>query len=119
MGLARHMRAKPVCSQTTFEENWLAVRDNRVVGPVCSRGHRGCRSQRLRLQIAAFQNSRAGAFPFIKCAIDVARLKLNPAAAVQHDMRVQSKVPAIQHARRVRSRDDRTYTVLRSLLVSG
>ena len=58
-------------------------------------------------------------FHFIKCATDVARLKFNSTAAVDDDVRVQAELAAIRHARRVRSPDDRTYTVLRSLLVSG
>ena len=76
---------------------------------------RGCRSQRLRLQIAAFEKDRAGAFHFIERATDVARLQLNSAAAVQHDMRVQSEAPTIQYARRVRYPDDHCRFLLRSL----
>ena len=98
MGLARHMRAKPVCSQTTWEENWLAVRDNRVVGPVCSRGHRGCRSQRFRLQLAAFEENCTGAFHFIECASDVAGLKIDSTAAIDDDMCVQSELACIERA---------------------
>src|SRR6266403_3169951 len=98
MGLARHIRAKPVCSQTTWEENWLAVRDNRVVGPVCSRGHRGCRSQRLRLRLAAVQKNGTRAFHFVQRASDVAGLKLNSAAAIDDDMCVQSELACIERA---------------------
>src|SRR2546430_2949178 len=107
VGLARHMRAKPACSQTTWEENWLAVRDNRVVGPVCSRGHRGCRSQRLRLQLAAFEENCNGALHFIECASDVAGLKIDSTAAIDDDMCVQSELACIEscciHASRLGS----------------
>ena len=51
----------------------------------------GCRSQRLRLQVSAFQKDRPGAFHFVERATDVARLKLNPAAAIDHDVRVKSE----------------------------
>ena len=59
---------------------------------------RGCRSQRLQLQFAAFKEDRSGAFHFIECAADVAGLKFNSAAAIDDDMRVQSEVPSIEHA---------------------
>ncbi len=44
---------------------------NLVVAVVADRG---CRSQRLRLQVGAFQKDGAGAFHFVERTIDVARL---------------------------------------------
>src|SRR5207249_5315942 len=59
---------------------------------------RSAASHELQLQIGAFQDSRASLYHFIQGAIDVAMLKLNSAAAIEDDARVQSEVPSIQHA---------------------
>src|SRR6266550_8951408 len=56
------------------------------------------RPNELRLQIAALRKNRAGGIHFLERAINVAGLKLNSAAAIQDDMRVQSELPSIQHA---------------------
>jgi hypothetical protein len=40
----------------------------------------------FRLQIAAFQKDRAGAFHFIERSADITRLQLDTAAAVQDDV---------------------------------
>jgi hypothetical protein len=56
----------------------------------------GCRSQRLRLQVGAFQKDGPDAFHLIERAIDVAGLELDSAAAVDDDVRVQSELACIQ-----------------------
>src|SRR6266508_1403791 len=65
------------------------TRAQRFVAEVADRG---CRSQRLRLQIAAFEENSSGAFHLLKRSIDVARFKLNSAAAIQDNMRIQAEV---------------------------
>src|SRR5437762_10583036 len=59
---------------------------------------RGCRSQRLLLQLTALQKNCTGVFHFIERAIDVAMLKLNSAAAIDDDVRVQSEAVGVERA---------------------
>jgi hypothetical protein len=53
---------------------------------------------KLRLQVAALQKNRAAAFHFIQRAIDVTSRKLDAAAAVEDDVRVQSELARIERA---------------------
>ena len=53
---------------------------------------RGCRSQRLQLQFAAFKEDRTGAFHFIERAIYVTGVKFDAAAAIEDDVSVQAKL---------------------------
>jgi hypothetical protein len=82
--LAHSIRAKPVYHK-----------QNLLVAVVCGRG---CRSQRLRLQVAAFEQNRSGAFHFIERAADVTAFQFNAATAVDDDMRVQSELAGIECA---------------------
>jgi hypothetical protein len=52
-------------------------------------------SNKIQLEIAALQDNRADAFHLIESAIDVARLKLNSAAAIEDDVRVQAELACI------------------------
>jgi hypothetical protein len=85
--LARSTRAKPVYSRTTFSDDAEAA---------------ARRPNEFQLQIGAFQDSRSGALHFVERATDFAWLELDSTATIQHDVRVQSEVACIQHARRVR-----------------
>ena len=83
-GFGASIRAKPVYSRTSV-----------VVAAVADRGCRSHppslklrRTSQLRLQIAALQKNRSGAFHLVNGAIDATRLKFNPAAAVDDDVRV-------------------------------
>jgi len=58
---------------------------NLVVAVVADRG---CRSQRLRLQVGAFQKDGVGFFHFVQRATDVAGLEFDSAAAVQNNVRI-------------------------------
>ena len=55
---------------------------------------RHCRSQRCRLQVAAFQYCGAGTLHFIKRAVDVIRFEIDSAAPIEDDVRVQAEVRA-------------------------
>ena len=57
---------------------------------------RGCRSQRCRLQIAAFYKDRSSAFHFTKRAVDITTLEIDSATAVQNDVRVQPELARIK-----------------------
>src|SRR5262249_6960757 len=54
--------------------------------------------EELRLQIAAFQKNRADALHFIDRAVNVARLQINSATAIQNDVGIQSKLASVQSA---------------------
>jgi len=53
---------------------------------------------KLRLQVAALQQNGACAFHLIERAVDVSGLKLNAAAAIDNNMRVQSELARIKCA---------------------
>jgi hypothetical protein len=59
---------------------------------------RGCRSQRLRLQVAALQKNGANTFHFVKRATDVARFELDSSTAVQDNVRIEPELARIQRA---------------------
>ncbi len=83
-GLARSIRARPVYSRAHLAVAAFADRDSR--------------SQRVRLQIGALQKNCADMFHLVKRAIDVARLKFNPVAAVDDDVGVQSELARVKRA---------------------
>src|SRR5207249_10751428 len=80
--LARSIRAKSVYSRTIL-----------IVAAVADRG---CRSQRLRLQIAAVEKNCSGAFHFIKRMIQVTRLKADSAAPVYDHVCVEVELARIE-----------------------
>ena len=57
---------------------------------------RGCRSQRLRLQIAPVEKNCSGAFHFIERAVDVPGVQVDSTAAIQDDMRIESEMVRVE-----------------------
>ena len=73
-------------------------RRNSIIVPSTGVEAAAQRPNELQLEIAAFQDSRASLFHLIHRAIDVAPLKLNAAAAVQDDVRIETEMARVERA---------------------